>query len=112
LKDYRQLKVWQRNHQVVLTVYGMTKSFPKEELYGLTSQLRRAAASIPANLAEGCGGDSEPELKRFIDIAHGSAAELDYHLLLASELNYLERSQYEQLSGELSEIKRMLGAFS
>ncbi len=106
------MKVWQRSHQVVLTVYDMTKAFPKEELYGLTSQLRRAAASIPANLAEGCGRDSEAELKRFLDIAHGSAAELDYHLLLASELNYLERSRYEQLAGELSEIKRMLGAFS
>jgi len=112
LKDYRQLKVWQRSHQVVLSVYAATKNFPKEELYGLTSQLRRAAASVPANLAEGCGRDSEAELKRFLDIAHGSAAELDYHLLLARESSYLGALQHEQIAAELSEIKRMLGAFS
>ena len=95
MKDYRQLKVWQRSHQITLAVYSLTKSFPKEELYGLTSQIRRAASSIPANLAEGCGRDSDAELKRFLDIAHGSAAVLDYHLLLASELGCIKQQDYQ-----------------
>lgn len=112
MKDYRQLKVWERSHQLVLAIYAATKGFPKEELYGLVSQLRRAATSIPANLAEGCGRDSDAELKRFFDIAHGSAAELEYHLLLARDLNYLTEQLYQQLATELGEIKRMLGAFS
>lgn len=112
MKDYRQLQVWQRSHQITLSIYALTKTFPKDELYGLTSQIRRAAASIPSNLAEGCGRDSDAELKRFLDIAHGSAAELDYHLLLASELGYLRPPDFLRISQELGEIKRMLGAFS
>ncbi len=97
---------------MTLSVYKLTKAFPKEEQYGLTSQLRRAIASIPANIAEGCGRDSEAELKRYLDIAHGSSAEADYHLLLAHELGYLSTADYAPLATELSEIKRMIGAFS
>lgn len=112
MKDFRQLSIWQRSHQLTLAVYKLTKGFPKDELYGLTSQLRRATASIPANIAEGCGSDSEAELKRFLDIAHGSAAEADYHMLLAHELGYLTTSDYTPLAKEISEIKRMIGAFA
>jgi four helix bundle protein len=112
VKDYHQLEVWQRSHQLTLAIYAATKSFPKEELFGLTSQLRRASASIPANLAEGCGRDSDAELKRFIDIAHGSASEAEYHLLLALDLRYLTADAHQPLADEISQIKRMLGAFA
>ena len=112
MKDYRKLEVWQRSHQFTLAVYDATRSFPKEELFGLTSQLRRACASVPANLAEGCGRDSDAELKRFVDIAHGSASETAYHLLLAADLKLLAGSQYDVLADEISQIKRMLGALA
>ena len=112
MKDYRKLTIWQRSHQLTLSVYAASRAFPKEELYGLTSQMRRAASLMPANIAEGCGRDSDAELKRFLDIAHGSAAELEYHLLLACELLYLEQALHDRLTSELVEIKRMIGAFS
>ena len=82
MKDYRELKVWERSHQLALAVYKVTTTFPKDELYGLTSQIRRACASIPANIAEGCGRSGDAELARFLQIAMGSASELDYHLYL------------------------------
>ena len=112
MKDYHQLEVWRRSHQLTLAIYTVTKKFPKEELFGLTSQLRRACSSIPANLAEGCGRDSDAELKRFIDIAHGSASETEYHLLLAAELHYLPPTDHQTFADEISQIKRMLGAFT
>ena len=97
---------------MTLSIYRLTRSFPKEEQYGLTAQLRRAMSSVPANIAEGCGRDTEAELKRFLDIAHGSASETDYHLLLAHELGYLEKKVYTPLAPEISELKRMIGAFA
>ena len=112
MKDYKKLNIWQRSHQMTLAIYSASRAFPRDEQYGLTSQTRRAAASIPANVAEGCGRDSDAELKRFLDIAHGSASELDYHLLLARELGYLEGHEHDRLASELGEIKRMIGAFS
>ena len=112
MKDYHQLEVWQRSHQLTLAVYAATKHFPNEELFGLTSQLRRACSSIPANLAEGCGRDSAAELKRYIDIAHGSASETEYHLLLAFELHYFTAAVHQPLADEISQIKRVLGALS
>lgn len=112
MKDYRQLEIWQRGHQLALEIYRATKSFPKDELFGVTSQMRRAAASIPANIAEGCGRDSEAELKRFLDIAHGSASELDYFVLLTHELGYISAETHAPLAEELAQLKRMIGAFS
>ena len=112
MKDYRQLEVWMRSHQLTLAVYAATKYFPKEELFGLTNQLRRACSSIPANLAEGCGRDSDAELKRFVDIAHGSASEAEYHLRLALDLRYLTDAAHQPLAEEIGQIKRMLGALS
>ena len=94
MKDYRQLKVWERSHRLTVTLYRVTARFPAEERYGLTSQIRRAAASIPANIAEGCGRDGDAELARFCRIASGSASELDYHLLLAKELGLLGDNSY------------------
>ena len=112
MKDFRSLQVWQRSHQLTLTVYGLTKRFPKEELFGLNSQLRRASSSIPANIAEGCGRDSDAELKRFIGIAHGSASELEYFLLLSCELGYIAGAKHVPLAAEVAELKKMLGALA
>jgi four helix bundle protein len=109
--DYRRLQVWQRAHRLTLDVYQATRTLPKEELFGLTSQLRRAALSIPANIAEGCGRNGHAELARFLGIALGSANELDYHLLLAQDLGYIDPSQYEPLAAETRNITNMLAAF-
>lgn len=111
MKDYRELQIWQRSHQLTLDLYGVTKRFPKEEQFGLTNQMRRACASIPANIAEGCGRDGDAELKRFFTIALGSACELDYQILLATELGYIEGPTGQRLSAEILELRRMLGAF-
>ena len=112
MKDYHTLQVWQRSHALTLEIYAFSKRFPKEELFGLTSQLRRCCSSIPANLAEGCGRDSDAELKRFVDIAHGSASEAEYFLLLSTELGYLDPVVHKRLSGEIAELKKMLGALA
>ncbi|MBI2515301.1 MAG: four helix bundle protein [Opitutae bacterium] len=111
MKDYREILVWQRSHALTLEIYRGTQLFPKEELFGLTSQMRRAAASIPANIAEGCGRDGDAELKRFLNIALGSACELDYFILLAAELGYLSAKQSKPVATEIYEIRRMRGSF-
>lgn len=108
MKDFRELKVWQKAHQLTLAVYGITASFPREELYGLTSQLRRACASIPANLAEGCGRHGDAEFARFCSIAIGSATELEYHLILAKDLKMIPPGDYQEMSNRTTELRRML----
>jgi four helix bundle protein len=108
MQDYRKLAVWKRAHKLTLLVYGFTSKFPREEVYGLTSQIRRAASSIPANLAEGCGRETNAELARFLQIALGSANELEYHLLLAKDLGYLSEASFGANAQEASEIKKML----
>jgi four helix bundle protein len=110
MKDYRNLKVWEKGHQVVLDVYKITLRFPKDELYGLTNQIRRAAASIPANIAEGCGRGSNTDFNHFLKIAMGSASELDYHLFLANDLGFMDKSNYTELAAKVDEIKRMLAS--
>jgi four helix bundle protein len=111
LRDFQNLQVWQKAHKLTLAVYKVTATFPKEELYGLTSQMRRAASSIPANIAEGCGRESKAELTRFLQISAGSASELQYHLLLARDLGHLTSTIYAQLERDGSEVKRMLYSF-
>lgn len=111
MKDYREIKVWQRSHLLTLELYRLTKRFPPEENFGLTSQIRRAASSIPANIAEGCGRDGDAELKRFFNIALGSACELDYFVLLGGELGYFDAPSTDRLAQEIIEIRRMLGSF-
>jgi four helix bundle protein len=108
LKDFKELKVWQKSHSLSLAVYKITRDFPKEELYGLTSQIRHACTSIPANIAEGCGRSGDVELARFLQIAMCSASELEYHLLLERDLGLLNESTYKPLAQETVEIKRML----
>lgn len=108
MKDFHQLQVWQKAHELTLIVYQVTRTFPREELYGLTSQLRRCSASIPANLAEGCGREGEAEFARFCSIAMGSASELEYHLLLAKDLRLIQPKDHVDLSQRATEVKRML----
>ena len=110
MKDFRDLKVWEKAHRLTLNIYVATSSFPKEELYGLTSQIRRCSASIAANIAEGCGRRGNGEFHRFLQIASGSASELDYHLLLANDLRFLKQTQHDELSKQLLEVRRMLTA--
>ena len=108
VRDFHNLSVWQKAHQLTLAVYHITAAFPREEMYGLTNQLRRACASIPANLAEGCGRNGEAEFARFCSIAMGSASELEYHLLLAKDLKLIKPKDHEELAQRATELKRML----
>src|SRR6266581_7156487 len=102
MKDFRQLKVWDRAHQLTLAIYPVTATFPRDETYGLTSQMRRAASSIPSNIAEGCGREGDAELSRFCQIARGSASELEYQLLLARDLELFQTNRYEELTPKRS----------
>jgi len=111
MRDFRELKVWQKAHQLTLSVYKATRGFPKDEMYGLTSQMRRASTSIAANIAEGSGRGTDPEMVRFLHIAMGSAAELEYLLLLARDLAYLSGMTYDHLTNEVTQVKRMLTVF-
>ena len=112
MQDYRKLEVWQRAHQITLLVYKVTQSFPANELYNLTSQMRRSAYSIPMNIAEGCGKASSPDFARYLDISSGSASELDYQLLLAHDLGYLDEDIRETMHAKLSVIRKMLSSLS
>ena len=112
MRAFRDLHVWQRAHQLTLAVYSTTLEFPREEQYGLTSQLRRASSSVAANIAEGCGRSSTADFCRFLHIAAGSASELEYHLVLARDLGILDASTYARLSNEVTDVKRMLSAFT
>lgn len=110
MQDFHNLKVWQKGHELTLSVYRQTAAFPKHELFALTSQMRRAAASIPTTMAEGCGRGSDAEFGRFLQIAMGSASELEYQLLLSHELGYLSADAHAVLIRDVKEIKRMLSA--
>jgi four helix bundle protein len=111
MKDFRSLKVWEKAHELTLAIYEATREFPKHEIYGVTSQIQRAAVSVPTNIAEGCGKDSDAELKRYFLIAMGSSSELEYLLLLARDLGYLPAESYQTLQSKLIEVRKMLNAF-
>ena len=111
MQDFRNLKVWEKAHALTLEVYRNTRDFPDGERYGLTTQLRRSCASVPANLAEGCARASDVDFARFVNNAAGSASETDYHLLLARDLEYFSESAYLPLFEQISEVKRMLNSF-
>jgi four helix bundle protein len=108
VKDFRDLKVWEKAHRLAVSIYRLTATLPAEERYGLTSQLRRAAASVPANIAEGCGRSGDRDFARFLQIGMGSATELEYHLLLAHDLGYVDRETHQDLETQTTEVKRML----
>jgi four helix bundle protein len=112
MQDFKNHKVWEKAHHLTIELYRETSSFPRQELYGLTSQIRRAASSIPANIAEGCGRQTQAELARFLHIAGGSASELEYYLLLAKDLTFLNEASYYVYYKEITEIKKMLNALS
>lgn len=111
MRDFKTLTVWKKAHELTLAVYQATAGFPREETYGLTSQIRRACTSVPANIAEGCGRSGDRELNRFLSISMGSASELEYPLLLACDLGLLPPATYARLEQELITVKRMLNAF-
>lgn len=108
MRDYRQLMVWQKAHSLTLSIYTATKLFPREEVFGLTSQLRRAAVSIPSNIAEGAGRQSSADFARFLDMAVASCNEVEYQIFLASELEFLPPEQYRVLNENVAEIRHML----
>jgi four helix bundle protein len=110
MQSFRNLKVWGKAHLLTLDVYKSSKAFPRDELFGLTSQMRRASASIGANIAEGTCRKGDGEFRRFLYIAIGSASELEYHLLLAHDLEVLKGTDYQRLSSEVIEAKRMLAS--
>jgi four helix bundle protein len=112
MKDFRRLDVWKKAHSLTLEIYRLTATFPTTERYGLTSQLQRAAASIGANLAEGCGRESDADYRRLVQIASGSACEVEYQLLLARDLGLMDESVYGQFDRSINEIKRMLVGLS
>jgi len=111
MQDFHTLKVWEKSHALTLDVYRVSRDFPSDERFGLTSQLRRATASIPANIAEGCGRNTGPELRRFLEIALGSASEVEYHLILARDLSLIPAELHTQMNAQVCEVKRMLAAF-
>jgi len=111
MKDFRDLQVWRKAHELALAIYPATRSFPDEERFGETSQIRRAATSIPGNIAEGCGGRSDAELAHFLGIALRSASEVEYRLLLARDLEWLDAVTHDRLHEAVTEVKRMLAAF-
>jgi four helix bundle protein len=110
MKDFKELRVWSKAHELTLFVYTLTRAFPKDEIYGLTSQVRRSAASIGANIAEGCGRRSDGEMSRFLQIARGSASETEYHLLLAKDLGFLAEGDFRRAEERVVEVQRMLTA--
>ncbi len=112
MENFKNLTVWSKAHELTLKIYERTRNFPREEIYGLTSQMRRASASIGANIAEGCGRRSDPEMKRFVQIARGSANELEYHLLLAKDLHFMAPEEFKQFEGMVLEIQRMLASLA
>ena len=108
MRDFHKLIIWQRSHQLALKIYSISKLFPKDELFGLTSQIRRAVSSIPTNIAEGCGRASNKDFAHFLQIAIGSAAEVEYELLLAHDLNYINDDDYQALTEETVAVRKMI----
>lgn len=108
--DYRNYKVWQKSHQLVIDVYKLTETFPKNEQFNLISQINRAVVSIPTNIAEGCGRETQKELIRFLYISSGSSHELEYLILLSKDLKYIQEDNFNKISKEIIEIKKMLAS--
>src|SRR5215470_9348999 len=111
MRNYRDLQVWSKAHSLTLDLYRVSRGFPKEEVFGVTGQLRRASVSIGANLAEGCGRRTSAELARFVRIAMGSASELDYHLLLCHDLGFIDAKNFQRAEKDLAEVRKMMTSF-
>lgn len=111
MKDFKELEVWQRGHEMAIEIFGLTQGFPSEEKFGLISQMRRSSQSIPTNIAEGCGRNSKKELIRFCSIAMGSASELEYQLILSKDINLINKENYDETNEKLLVLKRKLNAY-
>ncbi len=111
MRNYEDLEVWQRAHALAIRAYRITETFPRTEMFGLTAQIRRAASSIGANLAEGCGRCGDAELARYVQIAMGSASEVQNHLRLAKDLGYLSPPEHASILNDLTSVRQMLTAF-
>lgn len=108
MRDFRKLRVWGKAHVLALEVYRNTRALPRSEIFGLQAQMRRSSVSVAANIAEGSGRSGRPELIQFLNMASGSASDLQYHLLLARDLGYLEMDSYDSMAPRVIEVKRML----
>lgn len=108
MRDFRTYHFWEQSHQLVLHIYKLTHSFPNDEKFGITTQIRRAAISIPNNFAEGCGKNTYKKLARFLSIAYGSISELDYLILLSLDLSYIDRAHYDYIRNEIVSIQKQL----
>ena len=108
MRDYKKYSIWSDSHKLTLEIYLLTKKFPKEELFGITSQIRRAVSSVPTNIAEGCGRSSDLDFKRFLIIFHGSATEVEYLIFLSFELNYISEEEYIDLTGKIEILRKQI----
>jgi four helix bundle protein len=107
MNNYKELKIWQKSVDLAVRIYGVTKDFPKEEVYGLTSQLRRCAISVPSNIAEGAGRNTKKDFNKFLGISNGSTCELDTQLIIAQRINFIDALALESLQSEITEIQKM-----
>jgi four helix bundle protein len=105
MRNFKELNVWKKSHQMAIEVYCITRAFPADERFGLVTQLRRSAASVPANIAEGCGRNGDRDFSRFLSIAAGSASETEYHILLAYDLHFMEKNVYLELDQQINGLK-------
>ncbi len=112
MQDYKKLMVWEKAHALTLDIYKITKSFPKDEQYGIVAQLRRSSSSIPANIVEGCGRKTNPDFARFLSMAIGSANETEYFILLSKDLQYISDNEFESLTQSTIEVRKMLIALT
>lgn len=110
MKDFRTLTVWEKSHQLTLAIYHVLKNYPKEELFGLISQMKRSSSSIPTNIAEGCGRNTDKDFARFLIMAFGSANELEYQIILSKDLAFIDNETSNKLLVQVEEIKKMLNA--
>ena len=112
MRNFLNLEIWKRSHQFVLKIYNITKSFPREEVFGLSSQMRRSSSSIPTNIAEGCGRNTNPQFVHFLNISSGSCSEIQYQLILSRDLTYISEKAFEELHSEIIEIRKMIYHYS
>ena len=110
MKEFRRLTVWEKAHALTLAIYRATAGFPRNEIYGITNQIRRCSASVAANIAEGCGRTGDGDFHRFLNIAAGSCFEVEYFLLLSCDLGFLAREEYQELTQGTQEVQRMLAS--
>jgi len=111
MRNFKTLLFWKRSHSLTLRIYKLTREFPKTEIYGITSQIRRASSSVPTNIAEGCGRLSDKDFARFLTIATGSLLEVEYLILLSFELEYISKLDYNDLDKEVNELKKMMASY-